>query len=104
MHYMNDRIVNVGDWVVGISHNSEGKPVCGIVMELMPKQGPCNIRIHIWKDEFFTEEGHPRTIKAHESKGENDFGDSREFVTVADAFRMLKAVTRWGDYRAPYSV
>jgi hypothetical protein len=45
MHYKNKREVKVGDWIVGPTHNSENKVVCGIVLELMPQQGPCNVRL-----------------------------------------------------------
>src|SRR6266496_4111705 len=98
MHYKNGRIVNIGDWVVGVSHNSRNKPICGLVMEIMPKQGPCNIRIHIWKDEHFAEQGHPRMIPAVESRGQDDYGDSKEFIRVDDGLKMVKAVMQWGNY------
>ncbi len=48
MHYKNGRPAQVGDWVVGKTHNSNGHLVIGIVRELMPKQGPCNVRLQCW--------------------------------------------------------
>ena len=84
------------------SHNSDNKPVCGLVVELMPKQGPCNIKIHRWEDETFTEQGEWRRIPAVESRGKEDYGDAKEFITVEDGLRMVKAVVQWGNYDSPY--
>jgi hypothetical protein len=102
MHYKNGRQVMIGDWVVGVSHNSQNKPICGLVVELMPDQGTCNIKIHIWEDQHFTEEGHPAMIPATESKGRDDYGNANEFIRVDDGLRMVLAVEGWGKYGAPY--
>jgi hypothetical protein len=102
MHYKNGREARVGDWVFGISHNSDNKPICGLVVELMPKQGSCNIKIHLWRDEYFTEEGHPRTTLSVDSRGIDDYGDSKEFIAVEDGLRMVKAVVGHGNWNAPY--
>lgn len=102
MHYMNGRGVTIGDWVVGVSHNSNHKPICGLVVAMMPEQGPCNIRVHIWEDEYFTEEGHPRDIPAVESRGKDHYGDAKEFILAADGLRMIKAVMGHGNWDGPY--
>lgn len=102
MHYKNGRQVNTGDWVIGISHNSQNKPVVGVVMEMMPKQGPCNIRIHCWREEYYTEEGHPMTTPLEQTKGYDDYGDAKEFILCADGLRMVKAVVQFGAWESPY--
>lgn len=88
--------------MVGVSHNSNHRTVCGLVVEMMPKQGPCNIKIHRWEDEHFTEEGHPRMIPAVESRGREDYGDAKEFITVEDGLRMVTAVVGHGNWDGPY--
>jgi hypothetical protein len=56
MHYKNGRPAAIGDWVVGISHNSEHQTVCGYVVNLMPEQGTCNIKILRWREESYTDQ------------------------------------------------
>jgi hypothetical protein len=102
VHYKNGRAATIGDWVVGPTHNSNGRARCGLVVEIMPDQGPCNIKIHLWEDEHFTEEGHPRMIKAVDSRGRDDYADAKECIKVEDGLRMVRAVVQWGDYRSPY--
>lgn len=110
MHYKNGRSVTVGDWVIGPTHNSEGKVVIGIVVEEMPKQGPCNVRLHSWKsfnlrpiehtDDYrialhFQQQGKPMALDT----GSADYADAKELVHVIDAYNMLAAVTDHGDWK-----
>jgi hypothetical protein len=102
MHYKNGRPVALGDWVIGKSHNSHGGVICGIVQEMMPQQGPCNIRIHVWKAEYYTEEGHPVTVPPEKSKGGDDYGDAKEFIRADDGLRMISAIVGHGNWDGPY--
>jgi hypothetical protein len=102
MHYKNGRAVSIGDWVVGISHNSEHKPVCGIVVETMPLQGACNIKIHVWRDEHFTEGGEACCIPATESRGKIEYGDAKQFILASDGLRMVSAILGHGNWDGPY--
>lgn len=104
MHYKNGREVNLGDWVVGISHNSENCTVCGYVIEMMPKQGPCNIKILRWRTEHFTEEGTAVTVcvGAPNHRPITDYGDAKEFIRVDDGLRMVAAVEGHGKWDGPY--
>lgn len=102
MHYKNGRPVSIGHWVVGISHNSENKTVCGYVIEMMEKQGPCNIKILRWRDEHFTEEGNPCTTPIDKARPIEDYGDAREFIRVDDGLRMVTAMCGSGNWNAPY--
>lgn len=93
MHYNNGRIAQVHDWVVGVSHNSDGKPVVGVVMELMEQRGNCNMRFHRWKDEYIHEDGaDDHIIPATDTKGFDDYGDVKEFILCADGLIMLRAI------------
>lgn len=104
MHYKNGREVNVRDWVVGISHNSNNQTVCGYVIELMPKQGPCNIKILRWRDEHFTEDGHSVCIAIGQPghRPIEDYGDAKEFIRVDDGLRMITAIEGSGKWDGPY--
>ena len=103
MHYKNGRRVNLGDWVVGRTHNSKGEAVCGIVIEIMPDRGNCNIKIHSWRDDQDYNEGVPEElVPAHESRGFVDYGDAKEFVRVDDGLRMISAVLDHGNWDGPY--
>lgn len=103
MHYKNGRKVEVGDWVVGVTHNSNHKPVCGIVVELMLEQGPCNIKIHRWEDEQGFNEGIPDpVIPAHETGGHPDYGDAKEFIRVDDGLKMIMAIINHGNHNSLY--
>lgn len=105
MHYKNGREVRLGDWVVGISHNSEGKTVVGYVVDKMPKQGNCNLKILRWRSEHFTEEGNPVEIAigAYGHRPIEDYGDSKSFIRADDGLRMVTAICEYGDLNAPYN-
>lgn len=104
MHYKNGREAHIGDWVVGISHNSNNQTVCGYVIDLMPKQGTCNIKILRWRHEHYTEEGNPVTIKIGEygHRPIEDYGDAKEFIRVDDGLRMVHAVYGSGNWDSPF--
>lgn len=104
MHYKNGREVNLGDWVVGISHNSENCTVCGYVIEMMPTQGPCNIKILRWRTEHFTEEGNPVTVSIGDPHHHpiTDYGDAKSFIRVDDGLRMVTAIEGHGKWDGPY--
>lgn len=104
MHYKNKRPVGVGDWAVGISHNSHGKPIVGIVLDMMPNQGNCNLKLHVWKEEVMDDGGHGETviIPAHQTRGTIDYGDAKEFIRVDDGLRMVNAVVGSGNWDGPY--
>lgn len=102
MHYKNGREAKVGDWAVGPTHNSGNEPRVGRVLELMPLQGPCNVKLHIWRDRHYTEEGAPVHVPAHKTEGETDFADAKELVLCADGYRMLSAIEGHGKWDGPY--
>lgn len=104
MHYLNGRLVSLGDWVVGPTHNSDNRIVCGLVVELMPKQGSCNVKLHAWKDEHFMEEGEPCTIRAVSSSGYDDYADCKRLIKVEDGLRMVKAVVQFGTHDSSYLI
>jgi hypothetical protein len=104
MHYKNGRDVKIGDWAVGISHNSNHCTVCGYVTELMPQQGPCNIKILRWRNHSFTEDGNPVTfaIGSPHNRPIEDYGDAKEFIRVDDGLRMITAVENFGKWDSHY--
>lgn len=103
MHYLNGRAVKAGDWIIGPTHSSDNELRCGIVQEVYGKErGDCNIRIHIWTDEHFTEEGAPRVIKAEQSRGREEYADCKRCIKASDGWRMVDAVTGHGLWNGPY--
>lgn len=99
MHYKNGRPVEIGDFVVGISHNSEGRIVFGVVLEVMPRQGPCNIRIAriertSCKVADEREISHIRLQDDAQSALVTDFdnyGDAAKFIKCEDGLRLASA-------------
>ncbi len=103
MHYMNGRPVKVGDWVVGRTHNSRGQCRVGIVQETMEKQGPCNVRLHVWLDQHFHDDGCPdHHVPATESRGEDDYADAKSLIKAEDGYRMVDAIEDHGKWDGPY--
>lgn len=102
MHYKNGRKVTIGDWVVGVSHNSGHKPIVGIVIEMMPDQGTCNIKLHRWSDESFLDAGTRVEVQPQNWHGKPDFGDAKEFILCEDGLRMVNAVLGHGNWDGPY--
>lgn len=96
--------------MVGTSHNSKGCIVFGVVLEEMPRQGPCNIRIALI---------HLSTCKAAEEQeisylplrdgqaivtcGFDDYGDADKFLKCEDGLRFAKAA-EFGRWDCPYFV
>jgi hypothetical protein len=102
MHYKNGRRVTLGDWVVGKTHNSQGV-IVGIVIDMMPQQGPCNIKIHRWEGEQNYDAGVPEPfIPAQQTRGREDYGDANEFILAADGLRMVSAILGYGNWDGPY--
>lgn len=105
MHYMNKREAHIGDWVAGPTHNSQGKIRVGIVRELMPEHGPCNVKLHIWPSEYNPGDDNGfkgEIIQSWDSRGREDYADAKELIHVLDSFRMASAVEKYGDWNAPY--
>ena len=103
MHYLNGREVKVGDWVVGPTHSSDNRKAVGLVQEIFGKDhGDCNMRLHVWADEHFTEQGTPRTIPAVESRGHGEYADCKKCIKVTDGLRMVEAVHGSGLWNGPY--
>src|ERR1044071_8397305 len=102
MPYINGRPVTLGDWFIGPSHNSENKLAIGVVVQMMPKQGPCNVRLITFpswgfgvrdsqdeSDCITTYSGDGKTLKVEYRE---DYADAKELVHVMDGFRMVTAV------------
>jgi hypothetical protein len=110
MHYKNGRPVAVGDWVVGKTHNSQQRLVIGIVRELMPQQGTCNVRLECWdRHNMVPHEERPESPDTimmgsggHLAAPRPDYADAAELITVADGYRMVAAVSSCGLWDAPY--
>jgi hypothetical protein len=116
MHYKNGRAASIGDWVIGPTHNSEGKILVGKVLELMPQQGPCNVRLHAYywfgfrptqpNDDMHGELVHVKRgdkPEAYWLEGRQDFADAAALVPAADAFQMLSAVVEHGAWNGRFS-
>lgn len=112
MHYKNGRPVENGDFVVGVSHNSNGRIVFGIVLEQMPKQGPCNIRIALI-DHTKRADAEQREISYVPLGGTeervlitanfHDYGDAANFIKCEDGLRLAKA-EQFGKWNCRYSI
>jgi hypothetical protein len=103
MHYLNGREAKVGDWIVGPTHSSDNALRVGIVQEVFGKdRGDCNLRLHVWLDEHFNEQGTPHTIPAIESRGHDEYADCKRCIRVSDGWRMVDAVHGHGLWNGPY--
>lgn len=121
MHYKNGRPASVGDIVIGPTHNSEQKLRIGEVIELMPKQGPCNVRLSIIGRTTGIMVGAHNDIEANRFFGgrvltgplrgdklptsievAEDFADSKKLMTVVDAYRALDAIHSYALHDSPY--
>lgn len=109
MHYQNGRPAKVGDWVVGPTHNSSGHIVVGLVLELMERQGDCNVRLFVPASYDYEEEvggsvvqfGKDRKPARVATKFE-DYADAKRLVLCADGHRMLSAIEGHGKWDGPY--
>lgn len=130
MHYKNGREARQGDWVVGPTHNSQSRIAIGIVLELMPQQGPCNLKLRTFpfgawakKQEnpangdlqppffpnfggrgIFVEGLSPNSsdVNSEYLWSHIDFADAAELFRVDDAERMANAVQSYGMWNSPY--
>ncbi len=122
MHYKNGREAKVGDLVVGVTHNSERKLRVGKVLELMPKQGPCNVRLLAIGTATGLMVGSQNDIEATRFNGGQilratirregepphaleigeDFADCKELFTVSDAFKAANAIHSYALPDSPY--
>ncbi len=118
MHYKNGKESKLGDLVVGPTHNSDHKLRIGRVLELMPKQGPCNLRLMVIGTPTGLMVGQEKDIEATRFHGgkiirtmtvhnfglevAEDFADCKDLVTVLDAYKALNAIESYSRYDSPY--
>ena len=108
--------------MIGETHNSNGQLRLGRVLELMPKQGPCNVRLLVIGTATGLMVGSQNDIEARRFVGgeilratihrvgevpaaleiAEDFADSKELVTVSDAFRAANAIHSYALPDSPY--
>lgn len=110
MHYKNGRLVSVGDWVVGPTHNSNHGLRIGRVLRLIERQGSCNVQLLVFPSLLSSEsddyEG-PCIIIPWDQKAlriryeHNDYADCNELIRVDDGWRMVNAITVQGNWDAP---
>jgi hypothetical protein len=122
VHYRNGRQAQLGDVVVGTTHNSNGSLRIGRVLEFMPQQGPCNVRLLVIGTAMdqavgLHEDFEPlrfvggQVIRAtthrvgeppHALEIAEDFAECGQLVTVADAYKALNAIERYAKHDSPY--
>lgn len=97
MHYKNRREAKVGDWVVGITHNSNGQLRVGYVKELMPANSQCNVKLHVWlhaPSEYLG--GYQAAVPCYKTLGEDDYAFAGNLLHVQDGYRLADIVaTAW---------
>ncbi len=70
---------------------------------MMPKQGPCNIKLHRWEAYTDHDDGGPdHYTPAHETRGMADYADAAELILAADGLRMVEAVIEHGRWDSRY--
>lgn len=89
MHYKNGRPAKVGDWVIGKTHNSgEHLRVC-FVKELMPANGQCNVKLHVWLGSPSDYCGGYQPPKPrYELIGQDDYAYTANLIHVVDGYRL----------------
>ncbi len=101
-----------GDFVVGTSHNSNGRIVFGVVLEQMPMQGPCNIKIALVETSSrkSAEEREISYVPLRNNEDSvlvtanfHDFGDAANFIKCEDGLRLSKAA-KYGKWDCTYFV
>lgn len=121
MHYKNGVEVKIGEIVIGQTHNSQQKLRIGKVLEQMPLQGSCNVKLLVFgfnpverpkedDDTFFRQfvgseflttirefEGQKHTIETAV-----DYADAKNLLRAQDCFRSLNAQIDYGQYDSPY--
>jgi hypothetical protein len=112
MHYKNGRPVEIGDFVVGTSHNSGGRIVFGVVIEQMPLQGPCNIKLSLIEtcSRKLAEKKEVSYVPLRDNLDRvlvtanfDDFGDAANFIKCEDGLRLAKAA-QYGAWNCSYFV
>lgn len=113
MHYKNGRSVELGDFIVGVTHNSGGQIVFGVVLQQMPLQGDCNIRIsRIELSDTDRASDQERGCLPFTSAPNNwclmtgnfdDYGNAADFIKVEDGLRLSRAA-ELGKWDSPYMV
>lgn len=98
MHYKNGRPATIGDWVFGPTFNLDHCTV-GIVVELMEKQGDCNVRLYVFPSfsTLFADDREDRGLRLRVGKDKSDRGldckeewaDAKKLVLIQDAFNSL---------------
>ena len=103
MHYKNGRECKVGDTVIGTTHNSEQKLRLGVVVRLMPEQGPCNVRLLLLNSHEPRGNGIPfaETTTHYDGKPIRiatgfDYADVAQLAHVEDCFRLYDAIMKFG--------
>lgn len=121
MHYKNKAEAKIGHVVIGKTHNSNGKLRMGKILELMPQQGPCNVKLAIisfapqaapkehdepWFNRFVGSEMlTTRNLFDNEKltlEVAVDYADVREILPCSDCFRMLNAILQYGDWDSSF--
>ncbi len=103
MHYKNGRLVSVGDWAVGPTHNSEQKIVIGLVVEVMEKQGNCNVRLAAFRShdlQPYSSDDERDALAVRMGKDNAiyklgchyDYADAKNLVHVHDGYDMVDRV------------
>ena len=102
MHYKNKKQAQVGDWVIGPTHNSQQKLVVGIVVELTPLQGDCNVKLAVFGD---AECPYGLVPKGDPYKNIfTDYADAKNLVPIVDAYRLVEAVYEHGLHESSYNM
>lgn len=106
--------MKLDDVVIGRTHNSNNGVRIGIVLELIPAQGPCNVKIMLLGSWVQLLSGAmmlkaDRSIAGKDGKPETltlrtgiDYADTKELLRVKDCYRMLEAVLKYGVFDCPY--
>lgn len=103
MHYKNGRIVAVGDWAVGPTHNTEGKIIIGLVTKIIKGQGNCSVRLQVfpaYELMKYSHEDERDTISVsigdeetnYKLGSRTDFADAAKLVHVQDGYDMVDRV------------
>lgn len=103
MHYKNKRPAKVGDWVIGLTHNSDGQLRVGYVKELMPTNGNCNVRLHVWLHGNADHCGGYQPAKpCYELLGQDDYAFAGNLLHAQDGYRLADIVATAWAWDAPF--
>ncbi len=105
MHYKNKRPAKTGDWVVGPTHNSKDGIRVGYVKELMPLNGECNIRLHVWTHlPSDWAGGFQPGVSLYQTLGGDDYAFASNLLHIQDGYRLANIIAEawnWDDPRNP---